>query len=387
MKINIGHAVEGDNFFGRKRELQRMGDIWQSKAAGVFIPGPRRIGKTSLVKEFIRQNQEKYKFVYFDLEGRYSILELCKDLIKEIDTVLPGFVKSKGKLREKWNVAAKMFSEIEIGGVIKVKTGEIPSSVKEITDKMEEIFELLYPHHFIIAFDEFSEFLLNLKKSSIEEVKFFLEWMRRLRQQEKVRLIITGSINIISTVEELNFPYLINDMTDIEILPLEPEEVRTLLTELLKDNNITLSNAVLDFAREKLSDGIPFYIQLFADGLVYYTGGNTVIDDLKEIEKLYERITGKQHKEFIDLHTRLKNHLSKPQYDAARKILAHTCQETMGFDDLYPFLEGIFPDKIAANKLLKRLVDECYLKKDKERYGFVSPMLADWWKNHYQWER
>ena len=388
MKINIGHAVEGDNFFGRKKELERMADIWQSKAAGIFIPGPRRIGKTSLVKEFIRRNKNQYKFVYFDLEGRYSIVELCKDLIKEIDSHFPGFVKSKGSLREKWNVIANMFSEIEIGGVIKVKTGEIPKTIKEITEKMEEIFQVLYQQNFIIALDEFSEFLLNLKKNSIEEVKFFLEWLRRLRQQEEIRLIITGSINIISTVEELNFPYLINDMTDIEILPLGPVEVRTLLTELLKDKNITLSDEVLGAAVDKLSDGIPFYIQLFADGLVFYTGGNQVIDDLKYLQKIYEKITSKQHKEFIDLHSRLKTHLGKSsEFNAAKKILAHTCDSSMNFDDLYPFLENILPDKIAVNKLLKRLVDECYLKKKTGQYSFVSPMLADWWRNNYKWER
>jgi hypothetical protein len=387
MKINIGHAVEGENFFGREKELQRMADIWQNKAAGVFIPGPRRIGKTSLVKEFIRRNKESHKFVYFDLEGRYSVVELCKDLTKEIDSAYPGFVKSKGGLKEKWNAVAGMFSEIKIGGVIQVKTGEIPKPVKQLIDNMEDLFQLLYEHGFIIAFDEFSDYLLNLQKDSIEEVKFFLEWMRRLRQQEKIRLIITGSINIMSTVEELNFLYLINDMTDIEILPLELGEIRTLLTELLKGRGVTLGKKALGFAVDRLKDGIPFYVQLFADGVVYYTGGDTHIDDPAELRDLYKRITGKQHKEFIDLHTRLRTHLSKPDYNAARKILAHTSRKGMSFDDLFPLLQGILADKTALNKLLKRLVDECYLRKSRGNYGFVSPMLADWWKNHYDWEK
>jgi len=387
MKISIGHAVEGDNFFGREKELKRMADSWQNKAAGIFIPGPRRIGKTSLVKEFIRRNKDQYKFVYFDLEGRYSIVELCKDLMKEIDSTFPKFIKAKGDFSEKWNKIHKMVSEIEIGKLIKVKTGELTKTLKEMTDKMEDIFAELYRENFIIAFDEFSDFLLNLKKNSPDEVKFFLEWMRRLRQQGKIRMIITGSINILSTIEELNFPYLINDMADVEILPLEAVEIRALLTDLLKDKNITLSNEVLNFSAEKLSDGIPFYIQLFADGLGFYTGGDRHIDDLEEIRKLYERITSKSHKEFIDLHSRLKTNLPGPEYNSARKILANTCNKPMSFDDLYPYIESILPDKTAVNKLLKRLSDECYLKKEAGEYGFVSAMLADWWKNQYEWER
>jgi uncharacterized protein len=143
MRINVGHAVEGENFFGRQKELQRIADTWKNNAAGIFIPGPRRIGKTSLVKEFIRRNNDRYKFVYFDLEGRYSIVELCKDLMKEIESSFPWLIKPKGKFTEKWNAINKMFSEIELGGLLKVKTGELTKTKKDFTDRMEDIFDLL----------------------------------------------------------------------------------------------------------------------------------------------------------------------------------------------------------------------------------------------------
>ncbi|MCP4219071.1 MAG: ATP-binding protein [bacterium] len=387
MKINVGHAVAGENFFGREKELERMEEIWENKAAGIFIPGPRRIGKTSLVKEFIRRNKERLKVIYFDLEGRHSISEMCKDLLKEIDSNFPGFVKSKNELKGKWNTLTNMLKEIEIAGVIKVKTGLITPSVKEMTERMEEVLDVLYKNNFIIALDEFSDFLLNLKRRSVDEVKYFLEWLRRLRQQEKIRLIVTGSINIMSTVEELKLPYLINDMTDIEILSLTPKEIRTLLTELLKGKQITLSPPVLEYAASRLSDGIPFYVQLFADGLAFYTGGGKNIDKIEDIEALYHDITGKQHKEFVDLHSRLRNHLPKEHYEAARKILAHTCRDGMSMEDLFPIIRRNVKDKETVNKLLKRLTDECYLTKSKGRYRFVSPMLADWWNNQYDWER
>jgi len=50
MKINIGHAVEGDNFFGRERELKRMAEIWQSEAAGIFTPVPAESGRQAWSK-------------------------------------------------------------------------------------------------------------------------------------------------------------------------------------------------------------------------------------------------------------------------------------------------------------------------------------------------
>jgi hypothetical protein len=296
-------------------------------------------------------------------------------------------IKSKSNFKKKWNDLAKMFPEISVGGVIKVKTGEVPLITKKIMDKMEEVFEELRTYNFIVAFDEFSDFLLDLNKSSSEDMELFLKWLRRLRQEEKIKVIITGSINIISTVEELRVPDLINDLPDLDILPLNSEEIKELLTELLMGKNITLSKEVMDFALTKLSDGVPFFIQLLADGIYRYAGGNTSIDEVSEIEKLYGKITGKRHKEFIDLHTRLESYLTEKEFAAARKILAHTAFNLMNFDDIYPYVEKVLPDKQEVNKLLKRLEDECYLYKENGFYRFVSPMIADWWKNMYGWEK
>lgn len=88
MKISIGQFVVGENFFDRKRELERLKEIYLDKRGNAFIPGPRRLGKTSLAKEFIRLNKDNYRFVYFDLESRYSRIDLCKtsSQIKKLST-------------------------------------------------------------------------------------------------------------------------------------------------------------------------------------------------------------------------------------------------------------------------------------------------------------
>jgi AAA+ ATPase superfamily predicted ATPase len=387
MKINIGHAVVGDDFFGREKELKKMGRKLENKAASLLIPGPRRIGKTSLVREFIRRNNDRYKFIYLNLQGRHSIIEFCDDLKKEIEVTFPRLIKGKGNFSEKWNELAKAIPEISIGGVIKVKTGEKPIITKKIMKKMEEVFRELYANGFILAVDEFSDFLLTLKKSNHDEVELFLEWLRRLRQEERLRMIVTGSINIISTVEELLVPDLINDLIDIDIFPLKPEEIKTLLTELLKEEGVTFSDELMDFALTKLKDGVPFFIQLFAENISDRLSKKTFIDDIEEIKELYDEITGKQHKEMVDFHTRLETYLSETDFSASRKILANAAFKPITFDDIYSHVENILPDKRNVYRLLKRLEDECYLKKIDEYYQFVSPMVADWWKNNYGFER
>jgi AAA+ ATPase superfamily predicted ATPase len=387
MKINIGPSVEGEDFFGRGVELAWMAEKLDNKKASLLIPGPRRIGKTSLVREFIRRNKNRYKFIYFDLVECSSIVEFCDSLTREIQKTFPGLVKNKGNIGKKIDVLIKMVSEVSVGGVIKLITRERPIITKTVMKQMKELFEELYAHDFILAVDEFSDFLWKLKKNNSDEVELFLGWLRALRQTEKIRMIVTGSINIISTVEELLVPDLINDLIDIEILPLKPGEIKTLFEELLKGKNITFSVEATDFVLSRLKDGVPFFIQLFADSILRYTGGNIKIDSIDEIKKLYDKITGKQHKELVDFYSRLKAYLSETDADAARKILANLAFNPKTFEDICSDVSDLLTDKRKINGLLKRLEDECYLIKEQGYYQFVSPMLADWWKNNYGFEK
>jgi len=59
----------------------------------------------------------------------------------------------------------------------------------------------------------------------------------------------------------------------------------------------------------------------------------------------------------------------------------------MTFDDLMPYVTNMVHDKEKLHRLLKRLTDENYITKTDKYYRFVSPMIADWWKNTYDWER
>lgn len=56
IKINPGAEVEGVDFFGRETELAYMKRILKDGTSSVIIPGPRRWGKSSFIKEFARRN-------------------------------------------------------------------------------------------------------------------------------------------------------------------------------------------------------------------------------------------------------------------------------------------------------------------------------------------
>ena len=50
-------------FYGREDELRLMGQLYQKSPSFLVITGRRRIGKTTLVREFIRSRPSIYFFV------------------------------------------------------------------------------------------------------------------------------------------------------------------------------------------------------------------------------------------------------------------------------------------------------------------------------------
>ncbi|MCJ7812557.1 hypothetical protein MUP95_04460, partial [bacterium] len=136
-----------------------------------------------------------------------------------------------------------------------------------------------------------------------------------------------------------------------------------------------------------LKDGIPSYIQLFADGIAQYAEVNSQINDIKQIKELYNRITNKNYIAFENFHSRLTEYLGKVEMETAKKALAHLTDNPMPFEELYAYSQKLMPDRQHFHRLMGRLVDECYIKAENEIYDFVSPMLKTWWKNKYGWEK
>ena len=64
IKIHTGAEVEGKDFFGRKKELKILKEKISKKGTSIIIPGPRRLGKSSFVKEFRRKNKKYFKLFY-----------------------------------------------------------------------------------------------------------------------------------------------------------------------------------------------------------------------------------------------------------------------------------------------------------------------------------
>jgi AAA+ ATPase superfamily predicted ATPase len=81
--FKYGTVVTGDDFVDRRQELQIMTrELASGKSIVLF--SQRRVGKTSLIMEFIRRKKNKFTTVFIDLYGMTSKEELAKQIVNAV---------------------------------------------------------------------------------------------------------------------------------------------------------------------------------------------------------------------------------------------------------------------------------------------------------------
>ena len=83
MESVTGAPVVGDDLFGREQELAH---IWQmlERGAHVLMTAPRRVGKTSLMRELERDPRDGWIVAYADVEACTEPSEIIAEILGEI---------------------------------------------------------------------------------------------------------------------------------------------------------------------------------------------------------------------------------------------------------------------------------------------------------------
>ena len=391
IRINPGPEVIGENFFGREKELSYMGDLLKNSSSSILIPGPRRWGKSSFVKELILREPEALKFIYLHLHRTQSVKNLYNYFIDVIHLRNPQafILKSAQKVKNITNIISSLINKVGYEG-FELGTGKIEDKESiELMNSMGKIIKHFPEKKIILVLDEISDFLIDIRRNpGKNEAVNFLKWLRTLRQEFNVQMILTGSINLSSTVRKLKAEDLIGDMTLIQLKPIQEDESVLFFRSLLKSKDIQLKNDALDFCLTKIKDGVHYFIQVFADEISKTCEKGEILEDRGKIQLIYNDLLQSQLPAFSNFNTRLSKYFSKVEQKVAGKILANLASSPMDFDDLFALTAELnYDNKQKLYDLLKRLCDEGYLIETGKRFSFISTFLSDYWENHYYFNK
>ena len=249
MKENFYPESEQILFTNREIELETLDFYLEEFLNGikenVCIFGLRRIGKTILIREFVKRHSE-IKSIYLNFEFLFSVpIELSQSFILESakwffdkDLEIYDLVALPGG-----KVVKKLLRELEKG----------ESSKTEVTKlAFEYLRELGKEEKMVVFMDEFQEIL---KLKNYRELRNILGIFREYINDENILFVISGS-----------FPHIMWDMIANGESPLYNQFKELNLDYFEKESAYELISKVIECGEEskrliyQLSGGHPFYI-------------------------------------------------------------------------------------------------------------------------------
>ena len=379
----IGPPVEGEDFFGREKEIRKANRLLDSNHS-LLLSAPRRIGKSSLAKRLIEEKkQQGWKCVYIDLEETTTeegFLRLVIEAFKE-----NGIWKQLAEGMSKGLVS--VLDRIE-----KISLGPVDLNIGKREDQeglYKNLKELIkHDEDTFIVVDELTLFLgiLNKSENGAEKVAFILNWLRSLRQVSKtnVRWLFCGSVGLRNFTSAMNLGYTINDLMEFGLGELSREEAEGLLSGLCKSEDMEMSEELINYTLDKLHWNIPYFIQVI-------------------FSKLAEEYEDEVTRESIDIaYNKLcsENYLSTwserlseyREFEVpARQILKSLSTQPAGMERdamLNILMTGQDASKVEEidyllSKVLEMLENDGYILKMDSIRAFRSPLLRDYWFNKF----
>lgn len=375
----IGPPVEGDDFFGREKEIQKANKLLNSSHS-LLLSAPRRIGKSSLAKRLIEEKKnQRWKCVYIDLEETTTedgflnlvIEAFCKNGIWK--QVAEGMSKGLASVLE--SIEKISLGPVQFNFAKKEDQEDLYKNLKELIRHDEDTF---------IVVDELTLFLTILSKGEdgVEKVAFILNWLRSLRQvsRTKVRWLFCGSVGLRNFTSAMNLGYTVNDLTEFSLDELSRDEAAGLLTELCKSENIEMSDELVEYTLNKLYWNIPYFIQIIFSNLAEDYEGKITQED---IDAAYRKLCSENY-----LSTWSERLVEYGEYELpARQILKLLATMPEGIERegmLNNLMTGQDASKIEAvdytlSKVLAMLENDGYIMKKDALRMFRSPLLRDYW--------
>lgn len=390
MNINniTGPPVEGDNFFGREKELDFA---WKhiKKGQSLILAAPRRVGKSSFAK----------KLLNFAEEEGWNTLEINLEEIKSEEGFVKLFIE---KLRnQSWWEKTKSNGLDKINQILEsIKPSfeyEGAKASVEWKSKKVDIYEQLkklldHESNTLIMVDELTILLNSLikndDKNGKQNVEFFLNWLRSFRQQtgSKIEWIFCSSVGIENFANLHGLSHTLNDVESNPIGAFTRPQAEQLFEALAKSENITLSKEIVNYTLDKIAWLLPYFIQL----LFFNINRLVTVDDKPKsketVDEAFETIAdGKslntwdeRLKEYNDLemHARmLLNGLSKVREGESRNVLLNRISSKIS--------DGEEAD-LTLSRILSMLRNDGYLDiTPEDKYIFRSPLLRTFWYNKF----
>jgi hypothetical protein len=398
LKPMIGNPVTDESFWNRDDELREFIRLVK-EGRHLRIVAPRRMGKTSLIREAARRLKPSRECLFVDLSASVSaedaIAEMSvatgavQGLWTKLRSVFSGFVESLGEV----------VSEFEIASV---KLSLRDGFKGDWERRGEQLFGVFASHDkpVVLLLDEvaiLASWLLHGSGQRITEerarnTELFFTWLRKMstRHPGQVITVLTGSIGLEPMLRRAGTSTALHAFAPFELRPWSSEKATACLRALAAYRRIKLDDDVPERMVDLLGVGVPGHVQIFFDE-IYKDSVSSGRSDfaVRDVERLFrERMLGPRV-EMATYEERLWQVVGVERLRLVKALLTEAAVSGYLRDETAIAISarhGASPDELRL--VFEILVHDGYLVRDEGGHRFLSNFLCEWWKAQFgTWHR
>ena len=259
--FKYGQIVQDKDFCQRPTLIKRLSKNIV-KGQNVYVQGERRIGKTSLICECVRQ-LKKHRLLYIDLLE----VKTTDDFIKRILAALVSMEQQGGMVEKIFTKLAYIRPIISFDPITGMPTLGFDSAGPFSLDSIHSVLDLIYSYQtkkksVVVVFDEFQD-ILNLKNA--REVLAILR--SKIQFHADVSYLFSGSVRnkMIDIFSDPDSPFF-KSAASLDVGPLDKDNFREFLANKFKNGKREVMPEVWGRIFG-ICAGVPGDIQQFCDAL------------------------------------------------------------------------------------------------------------------------
>ena len=368
---------------GREADLRRLWSTLRERS--VLMTGPRRVGKTELMKHMVAHPEPSWTGVRVDLQGLGTTTAAAERTVKHLARAGLGV---SGAAR-----AAERVEEVSLGPVGAKRRAEDQDPWDELGEALARAVAQLKgrgAEMLLVCFDEVPWWLDEVKESQgADEARRALATLRYLRQRDDladhVRFLFTGSVGLARAAHDLGATADINDLIPpFQLAPLSPVAAATLFeTEVTARGRLSSpEGAALAVA---VTAGFPHWMKVVADHAAFAVDEGEAVDR-GAVERAREELLGPRMGHLF-AHEGWEHLVRRHGRGAARASAG--VLDVAASADIVPYealvaaaLTAGVGNRAAARDLIEALVDSWHLDVVEGGYRVLLPLFRAWWQRH-----
>ena len=391
--------VDGDRFFDREVELQLLRQRVEN-GTHTLLTAQRRMGKTSLVRELLRQLDEDGEFatVFVDLEGAMDAADAVAEMaararpLQDVGRRIASWLRH-GVRDVRDNIEELGVSELRV----KLRAGLDAGNWQRIGD---QVFDALAANDrpVVLAIDELPILVNRLLKGHKYRVTperlavtdGFMGWLRKCCQayEGKVCLIISGSVGLEPILRQARLSAHANVYTTLDLGPWSQDVADECLAALARGYRVCLTDEI----RQEMCSPATLLCAASCAAVLppplraSWSGSSETRPHWTMWELVYQRdlLSVKGQASLVHYEERLRMVLGDEGYTEALSLLSEAIVNggrlTRDVIELYRSDAAAKGEEDNVVNVLYVLQHDGYLAECNGGYAFVSGLLEDWWR-------